>query len=305
MNITSRPFGPRQLARVWRRPSTCPAGRNRWPGGRSRRRAGSRRPCFSPPKRISPIIAPMNQPRFYCREALSPGAHVELPEPVARHAVRVLRLPPGAPVCCSTDVAASMRRASSASNAIAWCGAGRLAGCRARVAAGGDADPGAAGRRQDGFHDAEGGRTGRLAISCRSTAGAACCACPASGPPSGWRTGRAWRLRPASNAGATRCRWWRRWKSWKTGWPGRPMGCAAADAGARCRAGAGDLRAGGKSAVQLLIGAEGGLDPQESDRGPAGRLSGGAHGPRVLRTETAGLAALAAMQALWGDFRGG
>ena len=40
----------------------------------------------------------MNSPRFYCREALSPGAHVELPEPVARHAVRVLRLPPGAPV---------------------------------------------------------------------------------------------------------------------------------------------------------------------------------------------------------------
>jgi 16S rRNA (uracil1498-N3)-methyltransferase len=26
-------------------------------------------------------------------------------------------------------------------------------------------------------------------------------------------------------------------------------------------------------------------------------------GPRVLRTETAGLAALAALQALWGDFR--
>lgn len=40
----------------------------------------------------------MNSPRFYCREALSPGAHVELPEPVARHAVRVLRLPPGAPM---------------------------------------------------------------------------------------------------------------------------------------------------------------------------------------------------------------
>ena len=38
----------------------------------------------------------MNQPRFYCRAALSPGAHVELPEPVARHAVRVLRLGVGA-----------------------------------------------------------------------------------------------------------------------------------------------------------------------------------------------------------------
>ncbi|MPN62797.1 hypothetical protein SDC9_210550 [bioreactor metagenome] len=28
-------------------------------------------------------------------------------------------------------------------------------------------------------------------------------------------------------------------------------------------------------------------------------------GPRVLRTETAGLAALAAIQCLWGDFGGG
>jgi 16S rRNA (uracil1498-N3)-methyltransferase len=52
----------------------------------------------------------------------------------------------------------------------------------------------------------------------------------------------------------------------------------------------------------LLAGAEAGFDPEESallqDRGfLAVRL-----GPRVLRTETAALAALAAMQALWGDF---
>ncbi|MCE1182663.1 MAG: 16S rRNA (uracil(1498)-N(3))-methyltransferase, partial [Rhodocyclales bacterium] len=38
----------------------------------------------------------MSQPRFYCREALTSGAHVELPEPVARHAVRVLRMTAGA-----------------------------------------------------------------------------------------------------------------------------------------------------------------------------------------------------------------
>ena len=40
----------------------------------------------------------MNAPRFYCREALAPGALVELPAPVVRHAVRVLRLGPGDPV---------------------------------------------------------------------------------------------------------------------------------------------------------------------------------------------------------------
>jgi len=55
--------------------------------------------------------------------------------------------------------------------------------------------------------------------------------------------------------------------------------------------------------VQLLIGAEGGLDPQEMIAAQQAGFQAVRLGPRVLRTETAGLAALAAMQALWGDFR--
>ncbi len=53
--------------------------------------------------------------------------------------------------------------------------------------------------------------------------------------------------------------------------------------------------------VTLLIGPEGGLNPHEIG-------SAGGHGfrrlrlgPRVMRTETAGVAALAALQVLWGD----
>jgi 16S rRNA (uracil1498-N3)-methyltransferase len=57
--------------------------------------------------------------------------------------------------------------------------------------------------------------------------------------------------------------------------------------------------------VQLLIGAEGGLDPQEVIAARQAGFKAVRLGPRVLRTETAGLAALAAMQALWGDFREG
>jgi 16S rRNA (uracil1498-N3)-methyltransferase len=57
--------------------------------------------------------------------------------------------------------------------------------------------------------------------------------------------------------------------------------------------------------VQLLIGAEGGLDPQEVIAAQQAGFQAVRLGPRVLRTETAGLAALAAMQALWGDFREG
>lgn len=54
--------------------------------------------------------------------------------------------------------------------------------------------------------------------------------------------------------------------------------------------------------IFLLIGPEGGFDENEI----AVALTHGAQaiqlGPRILRTETAGVAALAAMQTLWGDF---
>lgn len=55
-------------------------------------------------------------------------------------------------------------------------------------------------------------------------------------------------------------------------------------------------------AVTLLIGPEGGLE--ESEISAAERRAGYVPlglGPRILRTETAGLAALAALQTLWGD----
>ncbi len=53
--------------------------------------------------------------------------------------------------------------------------------------------------------------------------------------------------------------------------------------------------------VELLIGAEGGLDPQEIALAKQVGFMPVVLGPRILRTETAGLAALAAMQILWGD----
>ena len=54
--------------------------------------------------------------------------------------------------------------------------------------------------------------------------------------------------------------------------------------------------------VELLIGAEGGLAPDEVELAAAAGYLAVRLGPRVLRTETAGLAALAAIQCLWGDF---
>lgn len=54
--------------------------------------------------------------------------------------------------------------------------------------------------------------------------------------------------------------------------------------------------------IELLIGAEGGLAPEEMQAAAQAGFVPIRLGPRVLRTETAGLAALAAIHARWGDF---
>ncbi|HUQ09470.1 MAG TPA: 16S rRNA (uracil(1498)-N(3))-methyltransferase [Steroidobacteraceae bacterium] len=59
----------------------------------------------------------------------------------------------------------------------------------------------------------------------------------------------------------------------------------------------------GASAVALLIGPEGGLGDNEQRFAAANGFGAYRIGPRILRTETAGLAALAALQSMGGDFR--
>jgi 16S rRNA (uracil1498-N3)-methyltransferase len=54
-------------------------------------------------------------------------------------------------------------------------------------------------------------------------------------------------------------------------------------------------------AVTLLVGPEGGLTPEERRGAETSGFVPVRFGPRVLRTETAPLAAIAAMQAMWGD----
>jgi len=55
--------------------------------------------------------------------------------------------------------------------------------------------------------------------------------------------------------------------------------------------------------VELLIGPEGGLDDGEIDAAQRAGFAPVRLGPRVLRTETAGIVALAVLQALWGDLQ--
>lgn len=54
-------------------------------------------------------------------------------------------------------------------------------------------------------------------------------------------------------------------------------------------------------AVDLLIGPEGGLSEREVEQALAAGFIAVRFGPRILRTETAAIAAIAALQARWGD----
>jgi 16S rRNA (uracil1498-N3)-methyltransferase len=55
--------------------------------------------------------------------------------------------------------------------------------------------------------------------------------------------------------------------------------------------------------ILLLAGPEGGLTQEEEQAAKSAGFLRVSLGPRTLRTETAAMAALAAMQALWGDFQ--
>lgn len=68
------------------------------------------------------------------------------------------------------------------------------------------------------------------------------------------------------------------------------------------RAGAIDLSGDPPGSVAVLIGPEGGLSASEIARAEQAGYSALRLGPRVLRTETAPLAAIALLQGWWGDF---
>lgn len=83
--------------------------------------------------------------------------------------------------------------------------------------------------------------------------------------------------------------------------PADALKCLLAADGARPLAAA---ARGNHGAIALLIGPEGGLADNERRFALANGFGSFSIGPRILRTETAGLAALAVLQAIGGDFAG-
>lgn len=243
----------------------------------------------------------MNLPRFYCREALSPGAHVELPEPVARHAVRVLRLPPGAPMILfdgrGGEYLAHIERIERDrvyAELAAWRDIERESPLRVTLV-----QALQAGEKMDftiqkavelGVRDIvpvesrrsvmrlAGERAAKRGAHWQGVVASACEQCGRNQVPivAPLEKLERWLARPA---------------------PAGLRLMLAPDAEQTL------AEIPPASEVQLLIGAEGGLDPQEMIAARQAGFMPVRLGPRILRTETAGLAALAVMQALWGDFR--
>ena len=245
----------------------------------------------------------MNLPRFYCREALSPGAHIELPEPVARHAVRVLRLPPGAPMILFDGrggqypahierierdrvmaVLASWEEIERESPLSITLVQALQAGEKMDFTIQKAVELGVrhivpVESRRSVLRLA-GERAAKRVAHWQGVVASACEQCGRNQVPlvAPLEKLENWLARPAT--GALRL-------------------MLAPDAEQTLV----DLPPAKE--VQLLIGAEGGLDPQEMIAARQAGFVGVRMGPRILRTETAGLAALSILQALWGDFREG
>ncbi len=252
---------------------------------------------------ISPIIAPMNLPRFYCREALAPGAHIDLPEPVARHAVRVLRLPPGAAIVLfdgrGGEYEARIQRIER-ERVVVELGAWRDVECESRLSvtlvqalqAGDKMDFTIQKAVELGVRDVvpvdsrrsvirlAGERAAKRVAHWQGVAAAACEQCGRNQVPN---------VAPLEKL-----------EHWLARPPHDGLRLMLLPEAGETLA---DLPP--FQQVELLIGAEGGLDPQEVTAARQAGFRAVRLGPRILRTETAGLAVLAAMQALWGDFREG
>lgn len=242
----------------------------------------------------------MNSPRFYCREPLAPGAHIDLPEPVARH-VRVLRLQAAAEVVLfdgrGGEYAATVERIER-DRVVAAVGAWRECERESPLAitlvqalqTGDKMDYTIQKAVELGVRTIvpvtsrrsvlrlEGERAGKRVAHWQGVVASACEQCGRNQVPlvAPLEKLESWLARPAGDALRLML---------------APGAEAALSTLPPC------------ANVQLLVGAEGGLDPQEVIAARQAGFQAVRLGPRVLRTETAGLAALAALQTLWGDFR--
>ena len=241
-------------------------------------------------------------PRFHCDLPLSPGRQVELPVEAARHAVGALRLRDGDPVTLfngdGAEYPATLElRGKAVFARITGCLAPRRESPLAVILAQGISS----GERMDLTLQkaVELGVTALHPLMMRRTV-----------------------VRLSDDKAERRLRHWRGVVVAACEQCGRnhvPPLAPVADALAWLRSGAvpeasrrfildpeGEARLGELTPptgpILLWAGPEGGFDPVERQAASNAGFVGLRLGPRVLRTETAALAAVAALQARWGDF---
>jgi len=244
----------------------------------------------------------MRLTRTYLAQPLAPGARVALPEAAANHLLRVLRLQPGDELVLFNGDGCDYRaRIVQAERRSASVAVGERMPARAEsplrivlaqgIARGEKMDWVLQKATELGVHgivpirsewtevrlDAE--RAERRQQHWQGVIAAACEQC-----------GRA--TLPALGAASELA-------TWAAGLPGDCLRLALDPDGAQALSDC--PRPAATQTVVLVIGPEGGLSGRDLATLRAAGFSGLRLGPRVLRTETAGLAAIAALQTLWGD----
>lgn len=248
----------------------------------------------------------MGIPRFYCPGPISPGAEIPLPEAAGHHALRVLRLKPGdAAVVFNGDGGEYSGRISRAGRqgiavtALEWRDAGRESPLQIRLVQGlcgsdkmdwllakavelgvAEVQPVTASRS---VVKLSGERAEKRLAHWQGVVVAACEQCGRTRLP---------QLAPLLPFAA--------WLEVEQRAAAAPDGLGILLA-PQARQGLSALpRPGGK--VTLLVGPEGGFSDAEQVLAAQRGFLPVCLGARILRTETVALAALAAMQALWGDY---
>ncbi len=247
-------------------------------------------------------------PRFFIDSALTADAVLDLPDAVVRH-IQVLRLAPGDAITLFDG------RGGSHAATLADLGkrhaTAQVAGhdpaeaelpyrvTLAQGLAGGD--------KMDWLIEKPSNSALPRSSPCRLRVSVV--RLSATAPRAARRTGRPLCRPRASNADGTACRTWRRWLPWKRGWRHRPnrlevrRGCCSPRASASLpELAAAHRDAWREQGVTLVIGPEGGLSPEEEAAAIRAGFTGVSLGPRILRTETAGLTCLAALNAVLGGF---
>jgi 16S rRNA (uracil1498-N3)-methyltransferase len=226
----------------------------------------------------------MTTPRFYCPEIIAQSGTAELPEQAAHHAARVLRLQAGDSVCvfngCGGEGEARISdigKRHVTLEILTWRAVERESPLLVLLA-----QAISAGEKMDFTLQKAVRLSGERAEKrVAHWQGVVVAACEQSGRN---RVPEVAPIRPLLD-----------WLGQQDGTGLRLMLSPTAAVGLR------DLPRPSGS-ITLLIGPEGGLSPAEAEVAQRSGFTPVRLGARVLRTETAALAALAAMQTLWGDF---